>query len=577
MHRYQTRTDPETGERYLPVRLRGQALMTDPMFNKGTAFTREERAELGIQGLIPPSICTIEKQLERVYENYRLQPNDLDRYLYLVALQDRNETLFYRLLSEHVEEMTPIVYTPTVGLACERFSHIYRRPRGLYITPDDTGRIRELLSELPYSEVSVIVATDGEGILGLGDQGAGGMGIPIGKLALYTLGAGIHPARCLPVCLDVGTGNAQLRSDPLYLGVQRPRLEGEEYYALLDEFVEAVAEVFPATLLQWEDFSKQKAWTVLERYRDRICSFNDDIQGTGAITLAGVLGVCTATGRELSEHRFVVHGAGAGGGGIIKVLLAAMSEAGLNETEARARVLGLDSHGLVVANRPGLEAFKHAFATDPALLSDWRLDDPNHVTLSDVVTNFKPTVLIGTSGQPGCFTEALIREMARHVERPAIFALSNPTSKTEVLPADALAWSEGRALVATGSPFEPVVRGTLHHRIGQGNNVFCFPGIGLGVIASAARCVTDGMLLSAARAVAGEVPASSVRDGCVYPEMDDLRPVSRAVALAVALTAISEGVAEVGPESADAEAVAAHMDAHMWHPDYLPYRYEPDA
>jgi malic enzyme len=577
MHRYQPKTDPATGERYLPVRLRGQALMTDPMLNKGTAFTRDERAELGIGGLLPPSVCTIEMQLERVYENYRRQRDDFDRYLYLASLQDRNETLFYRLLSEHVDEMTPIVYTPTVGLACERFSHVYRQPRGLYITPDDRGRMRELLSELPYSEVSVIVATDGEGILGLGDQGAGGMGIPIGKLALYTLGAGIHPTRCLPVCLDVGTGNAQLRSDPLYLGVQRPRLEGDEYYGLLDAFVEAVAEIFPSTLLQWEDFSKQKAWTVLERYRDRLCSFNDDIQGTGAITLAGVLGVCKVDGRGLTEHRFVVHGAGAGGGGIIQVLVAAMLEAGLNAAEARARVIGLDSRGLILANRPGLEAFKHAFAADPALVSDWHLEDPNHITLSDVIANFQPTVLIGTSGQPGCFTEALIREMARHVERPAIFALSNPTSKTEVLPADALAWTEGRALVATGSPFDPVDHGTTRHRIGQGNNVFCFPGIGLGVIASGARLVTDGMLLAAARAVADEVPASSVRAGCVYPEIEDLRAVSRAVALAVAQTGISEGLAEGALESTDAEAVAARVDAHMWYPDYLPYRDEADG
>jgi malate dehydrogenase (oxaloacetate-decarboxylating) len=577
MHRYQPKTDPATGERYLPVRLRGQALMTDPMLNKGTAFTRDERAELGIGGLLPPSVCTIEMQLERVYENYRRQRDDFDRYLYLASLQDRNETLFYRLLSEHVDEMTPIVYTPTVGLACERFSHVYRQPRGLYITPDDRGQMHELLSELPYSEVSVIVATDGEGILGLGDQGAGGMGIPIGKLALYTLGAGIHPTRCLPVCLDVGTGNAQLRSDPLYLGVQRPRLEGDEYYGLLDAFVEAVAEIFPSTLLQWEDFSKQKAWTVLERYRDRLCSFNDDIQGTGAITLAGVLGVCKVDGRGLTEHRFVVHGAGAGGGGIIQVLVAAMLEAGLNAAEARARVIGLDSRGLILANRPGLEAFKHAFAADPALVSDWHLEDPNHITLSDVIANFQPTVLIGTSGQPGCFTEALIRDMARHVERPAIFALSNPTSKTEVLPADALAWTEGRALVATGSPFEPVDHGTTRHRIGQGNNVFCFPGIGLGVIASGARLVTDGMLLAAARAVADEVPASSVRAGCVYPEMEDLRAVSRAVALAVAQTGISEGLAEGALESTDAEAVAARVDAHMWYPDYLPYRDEADG
>jgi malic enzyme len=577
MHRYETKTDPATGQRYLAVGVKGGALMTDSMYNKGTAFTRSERIELSIQGLLPPSVTTIERQLDRVYENYQRQPDDLDRYQYLVALQDRNETLFYRLLSEHVEEMTPIVYTPTVGLACQRFSHIYRRPRGLYVTPEDTGRMPELLSELPYSEVSVIVATDGEGILGLGDQGAGGMGIPIGKLALYTLGAGIHPARCLPVCLDVGTNNGQLRSDPLYLGTKSPRLEGDEYYDVLDAFVEAVAEVFPSTLLQWEDFSKQKAWTVLDRYRDRVCSFNDDIQGTGAITLAGVLGVCTATGRDLADHRFVVHGAGAGGGGIIHALLTAMAEAGLSAAEANARVVGLDSRGLILANRPGLDAFKQALAADPALVFDWRLADSNQITLSDVVTNFRPTVLIGTSGQPGCFTEALVREMAEHVERPAVFALSNPTSKTEVIPADAIAWTDGRAIVATGSPFEPIERGGVYHRIGQGNNVFCFPGIGLGTIASGARCVTDGMLLAAARAVANEVSPSSVRAGCVYPEMEALRPVSRAVALAVAEAAINEGVTEAGPEATDPEVIARHVDAQIWSPDYLPYRYEPDT
>jgi malic enzyme len=577
MQRYETKTDPASGERYLQVPIRGRTLLIDPMLNKGTAFTQDERIELGIQGFLPPQISTIERQLDRVYENYQHQPDDLERYLYLVALQNRNETLFYRLLSEHVDEMTPIVYTPTVGLACERFSHIYRQPRGLYVTAEDISRMREMLSELPYSDVSVIVATDSEGILGLGDQGAGGMGIPVGKLALYTVGAGIHPSRCLPVCLDVGTNNAQLRSDPLYLGVERPRLEGEAYYDLLDAFVEAVAEVFPNTLLQWEDFSKQKAWTVLERYRDRICSFNDDIQGTGAITLAGVLGVCTVTGRELADHRFVVHGAGAGGGGIIKVLLTALEDAGLSPDEARTRVVGLDSRGLILANRPGLESFKDAFAADPALVSDWRLDDPNQITLSDVVTNFQPTVLIGTSGQPGCFSEALVREMARHVERPALFALSNPTSKTEVLPADAIAWTEGRALVATGSPFEPVERDGTRHRIGQGNNVFCFPGIGLGVVASGARSVTDGMLLAAARAVADQVPPSSVRAGCVYPEMDNLRPVSRTVAIAVAQAGISEGVADGDPGSTDTESVERRVDAHIWHPDYLPYRYDPGA
>ncbi len=416
MHRYKTKTDPVSGKRYLPVSVKGRALIDDSILNKGTCFSLAERIELGLDGLLPPASLTIEQQLTRVYENYKRQPDDISRYLYLIALQDRNETLFYRLLREHVEEMTPIVYTPTVGLACQTFSHIFRKPRGLYITAAHTGRIPEVLLEAPFTGVAVIVATDSEGILGLGDLGAGGMGIPIGKLSLYTLGAGIHPARCLPICLDVGTNNVALRNDPIYLGVNQPRLEGDAYYALLDEFVEAVAQVFPETLLQWEDFSRQKAWTVLERYRDRVCSFNDDIQGTGAITLAGVHGVCSITGRKLVEHRFVVHGAGAGGGGIIHVLLAALEDAGLTPAESRARVVGLDSRGLILADRPGLDPFKQVFAADPALVSDWQLEDSDGIHLNDVVRNFKPTVLIGTSGHGGCFNEALVREMVKHVE-----------------------------------------------------------------------------------------------------------------------------------------------------------------
>jgi len=576
VHRYQTKVNPQSGEHYLPVSRRGRVLLNDSMLNKGVAFQVSERVDLGIEGLLPPAVLTIEQQLARVYENYQRQPDDLDRYMYLAALQDRNEILFYRLLSEHVEEMTPIVYTPTVGLACQNYSHIFRKPRGLYITQEHAGRMRAVLAEAPYSGVAVIVATDGEGILGLGDLGAGGMGIPIGKLSLYTLGGGIHPARCLPVCLDVGTNNVQLRNDPLYLGVQQPRLEGDAYYALLDEFVDAVKEVFPGVLLQWEDFSRQKAWTVLDRYRERISSFNDDIQGTGAITLAGVLGVCSITKRALADQRFVVHGAGAGGGGIMHLLLAALEDAGLSPTEARTRVLGIDSRGLILSDRTDLEDFKQALAADPALLSGWTLGNSNSIPLIDVVANFKPTVLIGTSGQASSFTESLVRDMAANTGRPALFALSNPTSKTEVNPADAFAWTDGRALVATGSPFDPVEHAGKSHRIGQGNNVFCFPGIGLGVIASGAHRVTDGMLLAAARAVAHAVPRRDLDDGCVYPEVQNLEPVSRAVAEAVAAAAVNEGLTGEGVGDADGGEIAASVAAQMWSPTYLPYRYEGD-
>jgi malic enzyme len=576
MNRFRPEADPVTGERYLPVSARGRDLLTDPILNKGTAFTPEERAAFGVRALLPPATLSMEQQLERVWENYSKQPDDLSRYLNLVALQDRNETLFYRLLSEHTEELTPIIYTPTVGLACQRFSHIYRKPRGLYITADHVGQIDEVLSEAPGTDSPVIVATDGEGILGLGDLGAGGMGIPIGKLSLYTLGAGIHPARCLPICLDVGTSNVELRRDSLYLGVNQPRLQGEAYYDFLDAFVAGVSRVFPRALLQWEDFSRQKAWSVLERYRDRVCSFNDDIQGTGAITLAGVHGVCAITRRDLTEQRFVIHGVGAGGGGIMHVLHAAMIDAGMSAREVRARVLGLDSRGLIVSDRPGLESFKQAFAADRALVADWRFEDPGRISLYDVVANFRPTVLIGTSGQAGSFDERLVREMAAHVERPAIFAISNPTSKTEVDPSDAWDWSDGRALIATGSPFDPIERDGRRRRIGQGNNAFCFPGIGLGVIVVGARGVSDAMLLAAARAVAGCVAQGDLDDGVFYPQIDDLRTISRAVARAVAVAAISEGFAASDAEGLGEDALMQRIADEMWCPEYLPYRAMPE-
>lgn len=572
MKRYRVQTDAETGEQYLAVAARGADLTHDPILNKGTAFPEHERAELGLVGVLPPTASTIEQQLARVYENYRRQPDDLARYLYLVALQDRNETLFYRLLLEHLEEMTPIVYTPTVGLACERFSHIYRRARGLYVTPDDVGRMKALCRDAPLQDVAVIVATDGEGILGIGDQGAGGISIAIGKLVLYTLGAGIHPARCLPVMLDVGTNNPGLRRDPLYLGVQAPRLQGDDYLDVLDAFVDAVADTWPRVLLQWEDFSRQKAWTVLDRYRDRICSFNDDIQGTGAVTLAGVLVYCEATGRPLRDQRFCVHGTGAGGGGILHVLKAALMDEGLSEPEARRRLVGTDSRGLVLSDREELEPFKRAFARDRALVAGWDVES-GPLGLEEIVRNFAPTVLIGTSGQPGCFHEGIVRQMAANCEHPAIFALSNPTSRTEVLPQDALAWTEGRAYVATGSPFPPVEYQGREVRIGQGNNVFCFPGIGLGVTASGARRVTDGMLLAAARAVAEEVPERDRAAGSLYPGISGLRWIERNVAQQVAEVAVQSGAV---PDEEAAELTAAELgrriDAETWHPDYVDYR-----
>jgi malate dehydrogenase (oxaloacetate-decarboxylating) len=568
-------THPETGEKYQPVSLRGLEVTRDPMLNKGTAFPERERDELGLRGLLPPTVSSMEQQLERVYENYRRQPNDLAKYLYLIALQDRNEALFYRFLLEHLEEMTPIVYTPTVGQACQQYSHIYRRGRGLYITPADRGRMGKVVANTPSSNVAVIVATDGEGILGIGDQGAGGIGIAIGKLTLYTAAAGIHPARCLPIVLDVGTNNPSLRDDPLYLGVHAPRLRGDAYLDVIDRFVEAVEGIFPRALLQWEDFSRQNAWTVLERYRDRVCSFNDDIQGTGAVVMGGIEVVTKITGRRLTDHRFCVHGLGAGGGGIVWVLIAALRERGLSQKEALERIVGLDSRGLVLADRPGLESFKRVFAREPELVAEWKLKQPGeHIGLLDAVKNFRPTVLIGTSGQPGCFTEEIVEQMAQNAERPAIFALSNPTSKTEVHPADALAWTGGRALVATGSPFPPVEYGGRSWEISQGNNVFCFPGIGLGVLASGARRVTDGMLLAASRAVAEQVDSNERAAARLYPPVREIRLCSEQVALAVAEAALATGaVPETEAEHLSSDVLAERIKDEMWYPDYVPYRY----
>jgi malate dehydrogenase (oxaloacetate-decarboxylating) len=433
----------------------------------------------------------------------------------------------------------------------------------------------KVLANEPSRDVAVIVATDGEGILGIGDQGAGGMGISVGKLTLYTVAAGIHPARCLPIMLDVGTNNPSLRDDPVYLGVRAPRLRGEPYLEIIDAFVDAVQESFPNALLQWEDFSRQNAWTVLERHRDRVCSFNDDIQGTGAVVMGGIEVAAKITGRPVADHRFCVHGLGAAGGGIVSVLIASLRERGLTRKEALKRIVALDSRGLVLSDRPGLEPFKRAFAREPELVAEWKLEQPqDRIGLLDVVRNFRPTILIGTSGQPGCFTEDIVKQMADNVERPAIFALSNPTSKTEVRPADVFAWTGGKALITTGSPFSPVEYEGRWWEISQGNNVLCFPGIGLGVLASGARRVTDGMLLAASRAVAEQVDEKQRAAARLYPPIRDIRSCSEKVALAVAEAALATGaIPERDAEGLNSEVLAEHIEAEMWYPEYVPYRY----
>ena len=557
--------DTEVG---IATSLSGQMLLDNPLSNKGSAFSRDERRELGLIGLLPAHFSTIEEQLTRTYENYQRKQSDLGRYVFLTALQDRNETLFYRLLEEHITEMMPIVYTPTVGEGCRQYSHVFRRPRGLYISYPDRNEIPSLLANAPAERVEVIVVTDGERILGLGDLGVGGMGIPVGKLSLYTLCAGIHPSTTLPILLDVGTDNRDLLDDPLYLGWRHERVRGQEYNEFIDLFVDAIRQKFPRVLLQWEDFAKQNAAPLLKRYRDRLCTFNDDIQGTGAVTVAGLLAAMKITRTTLGKQRIVILGAGSSAIGICDQIMATMLHAGYSEDEAKQSLWLVDSKGLVHKERYQLEASKRKYAQPIERIAKWQLSDPSNLTLSEVVKNVHPTVLIGTSAQPGAFSEDIIREMAAHVERPVVFPISNPTSKSEATPSDLLEWTDGRALVATGSPFPPVNRAGRSIRIGQCNNAFIFPGLGLGVIASGAQRVTDGMFVVAARVLSECSPAMNDPDAPLYPPLEFVREISRKVALAVGVEAQRVGVAR----PTCFEELEHHVTSKMWNPRYVPLR-----
>ena len=568
MSRFIEREDPRTGEKVWNVTLRGEALQDDPLLNKGTCFTEEERDALGLRGLLPPGVQTEEEQRARAYENYGRSGGDVQRYLFLAGLQDRNETLFYRLLVDHLEEMAPIVYTPTVGKVCEQFSHIYRRPRGLYVSCDDRGHMASVLRNAPNPDVRIIVVTDNEAILGIGDQGVGGMGIPIGKLALYTAGAGIHPSHCLPLDLDVGTDNQALLDDPLYLGVPRPRLRGEAYDSLVDELVGAIREVFPRALIQWEDFASRNAFRVLQRHRDRVLSFNDDIEGTGAVLMAGIRSALQHVGRPLDEERVVFLGAGASGAGCALAVRRAMREAGVPESELASRVLSVDSKGLIVRGRPGLEGEKAAIATDPAFVSGWAAGPNGGIQLDEVVARFHPTILIGASGQPGWFPESLIRDMARHCERPIVMPISNPTSRIEATPKQILEWTEGRAVVGTGSPFESVTIRGVSYVIGQGNNAMIFPGVGLGAIAVEARRLTDGAFAAAERAVVACTSITGRIGEPIYPPLSRLREVSFRVAVAVGMELVTAGVAPW----IRVDEVERRVRDLVWEPVYRPYR-----
>jgi malic enzyme len=551
----------------VPVPYRGHELLEHSLLNKDTAFTERERDVFGLRGLLPPRVRSIEEQVDLEIAKNRRKGDDLERFIGLAALQDRNETLFYRLLLEHLEELMPIVYTPVVGRACQEYSHIMRRPRGLWLTPDDIDRIPDLLSNARHEDVRLIVATDNERILGLGDQGAGGMGIPVGKLALYTAGAGIHPALTLPVSLDVGTDNEALLDDPDYVGYRAPRLRGEAYDAFVEAFVEAVLEVFPHAVLQWEDFKQHNAIRLLDRYRHRITSFNDDIQGTAAVVMGGVLSALRILKQPLVEQRFVFLGAGAAGIGIARLVRAILRREGADDVTVGAAIAQLDRHGLTYDGREPLDDDKREFALGERAMQGYGFEPGREYDLEGVVERVRPTFLIGTSGTPGAFTERAIRTMAEGVATPVILPLSNPTSKTEALPADILDWTNGRALIATGSPFPPVEREGMMHVIGQANNAFCFPGIGLGAVVAEAREVTDEMFLVAAQAFAATVGEDRLAQGSLYPNQSELRSVSRAVAVAVVRAARDEGV---GRHLAD-EAIPAAVDAMAWDPAYLPY------
>jgi len=553
----------EKGRPYVEVPYRGQRLLRHPMYNKGTAFTREERAALRLEGLLPDAVSTFEQQLGRVHRNIMRKEDPLERYIGLAALQDRNEHLFYRLLVEHIEELMPIVYTPTVGKACQEYSHIFRRARGIWITPGQRGRIDDVLANSPFEDIRLIVVTDNERILGLGDQGAGGMGIPIGKLALYCAAAGIHPAQTLPVSLDVGTDNKALLEDELYLGWRHPRLRGEEYYTLVDEFVRAVKFRFPMALLQWEDFKKTNAFHLLDKYRKQITCFNDDIQGTAAVATAGIMAGCRATGVPLTEQRIVILGAGAAGIGIARLLRDALQRAGLKDEALTGAIANLDSRGLVVDDQEIKDEHKRPFAWTAALAERHGMGKGRPRDLAAVVRAVKPTVLIGTSGEPGTFSELIVREMAAHVERPVIFPMSNPTSKSEAKPVDIVNWTGGRALIATGSPFEPVPYGGRVIKIGQGNNAFVFPGVGLGILVSEAREVTESMFAAAAVRLASEVHQDDFDAGMLFPPASQIRRVSRGIAEAVVRQAREEGVA--GRRIPD-EQIPQAVAAAMWDP-----------
>jgi len=535
----------------------GVKILHDPVRNKGTAYTDAEREALKLRGLLPPRVHSMAEQELRVLGNIRAKPTDLERYLYLIALQDRNENLFYRVIMNHLEEMMPIIYTPTVGKACQEFQHIYRKPRGFYVSLQDKGRVKEIMRNWPHGDTRIIVVTDGERILGLGDLGADGMGIPIGKLALYTACAGIHPTQCLPVMLDVGTNNEKLLNDPLYNGLERRRVRGKDYDELFDEFITAAKELYPGVLIQIEDFGNTNAFRLLEQYRGNTCLFDDDIQGTGAVAVAGVIAAMRITGGKLSEQKILFLGAGEAGIGIADVFVAALKEAGMDTEEARKHCWFVDSKGLLVAGRDNIAVHKEPYAHKHEFIAGF----------ADAVKALKPTAILGLSGQPGTFTREVVEAMAKINKRPIIFALSNPTSQAECTAEQAYTWSKGRAIFASGSPFDPVKLDNQLYVPGQGNNAYIFPGVGLGVIVSRSRIVTDEMFLAAAHSLANQVTDADLQRGRVYPALSRIRQVSALIARDVAKMAYDNGLTD----REEPEDILADIHEYMYQPVYPHY------
>lgn len=554
---------------YIPFA--GPALLEAPLLNKGSAFSEYERQQFNLEGLLPYNIETIEEQAARAYQQLCAFQTDIDKHIYLRNIQDTNETLYFRLVTDHLQEVMPLIYTPTVGQACQQFSKIYRRKRGLFVSWPDRDRIEDMLQNATKQNVKVIVVTDGERILGLGDQGIGGMGIPIGKLALYTACGGISPAYTLPITLDLGCNNPELIDDPMYMGWRHPRISGEEYYEFVDTFIQAVKRRWPHVLLQFEDFSQTHANPLLARYRDELCCFNDDIQGTAAVALGTLLSACMAKGERLRDQRIVFAGAGSAGCGIAEQLIAQMRDEGLTDAEARQRIFLLNRSGLVTSSTPELLSFQQVLSVPDELLQGWHRDENNTsgaFDLLDVVNNVRPTVLVGVSAQAGLFTQKIIQNMQRYCERPIVLPLSNPTSKVEAFPADILRWTDGKAMVATGSPFLPVEIEGQQIAIAQCNNSYIFPGVGLGVIAAKATRITDGMMMAASRALAAASPVAQTGSGALLPALGDIRAVSKVIAKTVFLQAVSDGVAMPVPENIIDNAI----EANFWQPEYRNYR-----